>query len=71
MPVTMRTRFGGARIVDKTPEAFAETILALLEDEEALRRMGADGRENTLEQFDGKRTVQSFRERYAAISGSA
>ncbi|MFG0274651.1 MAG: glycosyltransferase [Phycisphaerales bacterium] len=64
-------RSGGARIVDKTPEAVAAAVLDLLADEQALRAAGEGARSWVLEHYDGARTVRSFQERYKAIAGKA
>jgi glycosyltransferase involved in cell wall biosynthesis len=55
---------GGARIVDATPEAFAEAIADQLADDALRRSMGERGRAWVLEELTSDRVIDRYEEMY-------
>ncbi len=57
-------RSGGALIVERTPEAFADAVAKVLTDDELHARMSKDGRAFAMREFDEAQIVSSYEEMY-------
>jgi glycosyltransferase involved in cell wall biosynthesis len=59
------------RVLDETPEAFAQALVSLAQESEARRRMSEAARKDAEARFSLARQVQTVLESYRALLGSA
>ena len=59
---------GGAIIAERTPEAFADIIESLSQDNERCDLMGKAGRSHMLEWLDANRVAKSYEDMYEAAA---
>ena len=59
---------GGASIVDRTPEAFADAIAEIVGTEGRSARMGASGRRWVMDYLDVSRITDRFLEVYGSVA---
>lgn len=60
---------GGARIVDRSVEAFAQAISQLLSQPELMKEQGQQGKAFVEQWLDNQRTLNRYREFYRAVTG--
>ena len=70
LPELVRDGVSG-RVLDETPEAFAEALLALVHEPEARRRMGEAARKDAEARFSLTRQVETVAESYRALLAEA
>jgi glycosyltransferase involved in cell wall biosynthesis len=62
---------GGGKIVDNTPEAFADAIEELLSRPEQVGTMGQEGRDWALSAFELERIANDYHSLYVKVSGAS